>query len=83
MKAAIETFERDFICPKCHGRGAAVEEVQLKRTVARMIPLATSSYLAVSCALCGYTELYQSAIVVKATEEIPGTVRLADKPEST
>jgi predicted nucleic-acid-binding Zn-ribbon protein len=76
-----EQFEQEFVCPKCHGHGAFVQEVSLGRGVARVLPLAPSRYLAVSCGLCGYTEFYQMAILEKETEEAPALIPLIDKPK--
>ena len=69
MVATKEQFEREFFCPKCHGRGALVQEVVLGRgRMAAVIPLPPSRYMAVCCGLCGYTELYNTAIAEKASE---------------
>lgn len=78
-----EQFERDFVCPKCHGHGALVNEVSLGRGVTRMLPLSPYRYLAVSCGLCGYTEFYLLAIVEKETEtdEMPALAKLAERPK--
>lgn len=81
MKFKKEHFERDFVCPKCHGHGAIVQEVSIGRgVVASMLPMGPSRYLAVSCGLCGYTEFYQMAIVEKEieTEDIPAMAKLAE-----
>lgn len=77
-----EQFEREFCCPKCRGRGAVVQEVQMSRSVARLIPILPARYLAVSCGLCGYTEFYQTAILESAGEEATSPAKLAEKPES-
>ncbi len=77
-----EYFEREFICPKCHGHGAVTQEVSIGRHVAGVFPLPANRYLAVSCGLCGYTEFYQMAIAVRADDEVPAINRLAtEKPE--
>lgn len=79
-----EQFERDFVCPKCHGRGAVTQEVTIARGVmASMLPGGPTRYLAVSCGLCGYTEFYQLAIVEKETEpeDLPAMVKLVEKPK--
>ena len=81
LKPTKEVFEREFVCPKCHGHGALVQEVSIGRSM--MLPLGPTRYLAVSCGLCGYTEFYQTAIVEKEaeTEEIPAMAKLAEKPK--
>lgn len=65
MKWTKQDFEQKFVCPKCRGRGALVQEVQIGRAVARIVPLPASSYLSVSCSLCGYTEFYNLALVAR------------------
>jgi predicted nucleic-acid-binding Zn-ribbon protein len=85
LKATKEQFERDFVCPKCHGHGAVAQDVSLKRggVVSSMLPLSPTRYLAVSCGLCGYTEFYLLAIVEKETEpeELPAIAKLVEKPK--
>ena len=77
-----ESLERDFLCPKCHHRGAFVQDVQLGRSVARVIPLAAAHFHAASCRLCGYTEFYQQAIAEKTGEEAPcKTTKLAKETD--
>lgn len=77
MKWTREQFEREFICPKCHGHGAVTQDVAIGRGVVSSM-LDPSRFLAVSCGLCGYTEFYALAIVEKETEELPAMVKLAD-----
>ena len=81
MRMNKEQLEREFACPKCHGRGAVVQEVNMGRAVARMLSLPPTRYLAASCGLCGYTEFYQMAIAEKAAEQAPQNAKLAEKPE--
>jgi predicted nucleic-acid-binding Zn-ribbon protein len=80
LKLTKERFERDFICPKCHGHGAITQEVSVGRGVVSSM-LDPSRYMAVSCGLCGYTEFYLLAIVEKETdpEEIPALAKLAER----
>jgi predicted nucleic-acid-binding Zn-ribbon protein len=83
VKGTKQDLEREFVCPKCRHHGALVQEVQLGRGVARMLPLHADRYWAAACGLCGYTELYRLAIVEKATEDaaMPAEPKLADKTE--
>ena len=82
MGTTKETLETEFTCPKCHARGALVQEVALGRSVARMIPLTAANYLAASCTLCGFTELYSTVAASRADELTPLPGRLvADTPE--
>jgi predicted nucleic-acid-binding Zn-ribbon protein len=82
MRWTKEELERQFTCPKCRHRGALVQEVQLGRSVAHVLPLPPTRYWAASCGLCGYTELYHLAILEKCGEEAFQPVsKLAEKPE--
>ena len=82
MPHSKQNLEREFLCPKCRNRGGVVQEVQLGRSVARMLPLAATPYWAVSCALCGYTELYSVSILERSGDEASQTnPKLAQKPE--
>ena len=81
MRVNRENMERNFVCPKCRRHGAVTEEVTVGRCMARMIPLPSTRYLAVTCGLCGYTEFYQMAILEKMAEKTPASARLAEKPE--
>lgn len=82
LKLAREHFERDYVCPKCHGHGALTQEVSVGRGVVASM-LVPSRYLAVSCGLCGYTEFYLLAIIEKEadTEDISALAKLAEGPK--
>lgn len=73
MKRSKQEFETNFVCPKCRGRGALVQEVQIGRAVARIVPLPATSYLSVSCSLCGYTEFYNLALIEREESLAPST----------
>ncbi len=79
MKRDKQELARDFICPKCRARGAFVQEVQLGRAMARIVPLPSTCYLAASCTLCGYTELYNLAAIVRVEDEMPATAHPASE----
>jgi predicted nucleic-acid-binding Zn-ribbon protein len=82
MHWSQEDFERHFKCPKCHGAGALVEELQIGRARASVIPQSRPRYIAVSCALCGYTEFYQTRIAARSEEPVHGeTANLAEESE--
>jgi predicted nucleic-acid-binding Zn-ribbon protein len=66
-----ESLQSGFKCPKCRNVGARVEEVDIGRAVARVIPLGQHRYLAVSCGLCGYTEFYNMTIAIPCENEKP------------
>ena len=84
MKFNKEQLEKEFFCPKCHARGALVQEVSIGRTMANLFPLPANSYLTATCSLCGYTEFYNLTVAVKAAKAAKaqhGKVQLAEKPE--
>lgn len=83
MHRSREALESNFLCPKCRNRGALVQEVQLGRSVVRMLPLSSARYVAASCTLCGYTEFYHQGILERCEEDgtQPVTNRLAEKVE--
>lgn len=68
MAFTREQLESEFICPKCHNKGAQVQELQFGRSVAIVIPMPSTRFLSASCALCGYTEFYNMAIAIKADQ---------------
>ena len=76
MRLNKEQLEREFVCPKCHGRGAVVQGVLLPHII-----MPSTRFLAASCALCGYTEFYQTAIAEKNAEKAPQNAKLAEKTE--
>lgn len=48
-----------FICSKCHSHGANVERLAMSGTgLSRMLEIQAHRYAFVSCANCGYTEVY-------------------------
>jgi len=71
MRRVKEKLERDFICPKCRSHGATGEEVTLPNgALSRMLPpLGSARYIALSCGLCGYTELYNLALAVRSKDK--------------
>lgn len=86
MQVTREVLEREFICPKCRGRGALVQELQLGRGgVSALLPLAAGRFLAATCGLCGFTELYsQSAAARNEQEAAEGiaSTQAAEEPKS-
>ncbi len=80
MVATKDRLERDFVCPKCHARGAVAHEVSLGRVVAGVFPLPSSRHMAVSCGLCGFTEIYNMAIVEKLGEREGADVAAPTEP---
>jgi len=59
-----------FRCPKCHGQEAIVRRVSLSTSpISGFIPLVTGKFYAVTCVLCGYTELYDECAYEKQTQK--------------
>jgi len=68
------SLTEDFRCPKCRGRKAYSSEVELpKGVLADLLPLKSGKrYAVLTCALCGYTEFYDLAVVA----HVPAVQRL-------
>jgi len=59
-----------FRCPKCHGQEAVVRRVSLSTSpITGFIPLVTGKFYAVTCVLCGYTELYDECAYEKEAKK--------------
>lgn len=58
----------DFCCAKCRGRKAHSSEIELAKGVLMdLLPLKTGKrYIVLTCALCGYTEFFDLAVVAHA-----------------
>ena len=58
-----EKIRESFQCPKCRGKNAAAHRVTLSRTsVSQLLPLNPGKYIFLTCALCGYTEVYDLSV---------------------
>jgi predicted nucleic-acid-binding Zn-ribbon protein len=54
----------EFSCPKCQGREAFVERLAMSGTgISRIFNFEPHEYAFVSCADCGYTEVYNLRIL--------------------
>lgn len=64
--------EECYRCPKCNGRQASTRQAALaKGRIADLLGLKMGGrYQLVTCALCGYTELYDLAVVEPRSEQI-------------
>lgn len=69
----------NFCCPKCRGKSAATKTVPLSRGLGDLLGLSANRYVLLTCALCGYTEIYDSAAVVLGAEPASAAPPLADK----
>ena len=66
-------FERDnverllserFVCSKCRSTGAVVEKLAMTGTgLSRLVDFQRHQYMFVSCQNCGYTEVYNRAVL--------------------
>ncbi len=69
MKRTKKNLAREFICPKCRGRGGVAQEVTLPTSGSvPLLAFSLTRFHAVSCVLCGYTEFYSRAATVRAEE---------------
>ena len=58
-KALDRQLAEAFVCPKCHNRGAHVNRLAMSGTgLSRLLEIQAHRYAFVSCAHCGYTEVY-------------------------
>jgi predicted nucleic-acid-binding Zn-ribbon protein len=58
----------DFCCAKCHGRRASTRRADIgKGGISDLLPLKSPGrYLFVTCSLCGYTEMFDTAVTAEA-----------------
>jgi len=64
-KSAVEyQLGEAFVCPKCHNPGGHVERLSMSGTgVSRFFDIQPYRYAFVSCANCGYTEIYNLKVL--------------------
>jgi len=69
---AADRFKADFTCLKCRGREAVAREVSLSGRAALpgLIHLRAAKLIALTCTLCGFTELYDPAAYEKSEERV-------------
>ena len=59
MSSVEETLATEFVCARCHNKGGQVEKLALSGTgLSRFMDLQPYLYAFVSCANCGYTEVF-------------------------
>ncbi len=58
-----------FKCPKCNNHTSVYKEVSQSKVSEKILGGHSDKYLYVSCALCGYTEIYNLKIVVQEKEK--------------
>jgi len=69
MKKKTEFLEETFHCAKCRGEKAVINKLTLSRSsFSSLLPINSGKYIFVSCALCGFTEIYNLAAYEKQEE---------------
>ncbi len=63
-----EAIQSAFVCPKCRGKSAHVEQAAITLTGGRFFPLRPGRFLVVTCTLCGYTEFYDTSAFAESRE---------------
>lgn len=69
---AEDRFKANFTCLKCRGHEAVAREVSLsaKGALPGLLHLRSAKLIALTCTLCGFTELYDPAAYEKCEEEV-------------
>ena len=83
MVARVDPAEQ-FRCPKCNGRHAVTRRASIAKSgIADLLGIkAGGRYLLVTCGLCGFTELYDMAIIEPETSAAAGEKSSAEIAES-
>ncbi|RMH26033.1 MAG: hypothetical protein D6691_08625 [Candidatus Hydrogenedentota bacterium] len=68
---AEERLAANFCCPKCRGKMATTRTVKLTRGLPKILSPGEGRYILVSCALCGFTEMYNVLAFQKCEEQVP------------
>jgi predicted nucleic-acid-binding Zn-ribbon protein len=83
MDSKTTQLVENFICPKCRGRNPLAREVVLsKNRFLGVLPAGDDTYIEITCSLCGYTEFYNRAIVVRGTAACEDEIRLTEKAKA-
>lgn len=62
---------RRFVCSKCQGEGAKVKRIAVTGSgLSRFVNLQHNQFVAVSCKRCGYTDLFDQAIMAGRDEGV-------------
>jgi predicted nucleic-acid-binding Zn-ribbon protein len=66
IEQAIQELAKGFKCPKCRGDQGQVRRVRLPEPkLSTILMRSPGVYAFVSCALCGYTEIYDLAVYAR------------------
>jgi len=64
MAQVQEQLEQAFVCPKCEYQGAHAQKLAMSGTgLSRLFEVQPYRYAFVSCNNCGYTEVYDMAVL--------------------
>jgi predicted nucleic-acid-binding Zn-ribbon protein len=63
----------NFSCVKCRGKSAVTKTLSLNRGLTELLTLSSGKYVLLSCALCGYTEIYSPLAHATSKEASPAT----------
>jgi hypothetical protein len=59
-----QELARRFVCAKCRSEGAHVKRIAATGTgLSRLFDIQHNKFIALSCANCGYTELYNARVL--------------------
>ncbi|HPA48293.1 MAG TPA: zinc ribbon domain-containing protein [bacterium] len=68
----VSAVKEQWTCPKCRSRGCMTQEMSLTKASDKLVLRAGSEkYLALTCTLCGYSELYNMKVLARIAEEVP------------
>ncbi len=64
MASVNQSLEQAFVCPKCHSKGATLEQLSMSGTgLSRLFEIQLHRYGFLSCNNCGYTEVYNLKVL--------------------
>lgn len=66
-----EQLVQNFCCVKCRGKAAVTKTLPLTRGLPELLNLSSQKYVLLTCALCGYTEIYSPLARVLSKDAKP------------
>lgn len=64
MATIEQRLSEAYVCPKCHGHGGRAERLAMSGTgLSRLLEIQPYRFAFVSCSNCGYTEVYNLAVL--------------------
>ena len=77
--ADLEKISENYKCQKCRNTSAIVKKVHLpESSLKSLLPIGSGRYVFLICSLCGYTEIYDSAVYVKSQQEAKDKTGLSE-----